>query len=258
MFHYKDVSSLTEAEKSVYSYILIHKEKVAYMRVRELADASHTSPATVLRFTQKLGYESFVEFKLDLKKELQKQKTTRLIDSKEVVESFFSRTLTDQYEEELDEVAEQISDAELVMFFGIGTSGILAEYASRWFSNFGKQTMYIKDPFYPFEQFGKTYEQTVVFVLSVSGETTQTIEQVQRLKELGGYIVSITNSSYNTLARISDRNIAYHVAPETLGDGQINITSQLPVLYLFETLAKKHYAQSETPRSETETISNHP
>lgn len=237
---FKDVASFTDAERSIYSYILSNKEKVVLMRVRELADATHTSPATVLRFTQKMGYESFIEFKLAVKAELQRTTNFQFMETREVIESFSSRMLNDEYENKLNEVAKVITNGQFLIFFGIGTSGILAEYGSRIFSNFGKRTSYIKDPFYPLNQMAETFENTIAFVLSASGETFQTLHQAQVLKERGAILISITNSSYNTLAKMSDINLSYHIPSDSI-DGVINTTSQLPVMYLLETLAKKSY-----------------
>ena len=60
-------NDLTTTEQSVYSYILSNEEKVSYMRIRDLAEATHVSTATILRLIKKLGYDGFVEFRTTLK-----------------------------------------------------------------------------------------------------------------------------------------------------------------------------------------------
>ena len=60
------------------------------------------------------------------------------------------------------------------------------------------------------------------------------------LKSLGSKIISITNSSTNSLARQSDINLAYHLTPEYV-DEEVNVTSQLPAVFLIETLARRNY-----------------
>jgi len=80
--------------------------------------------------------------------------------------------------------------------------------------------------------------------LSVSGETEQILEQTEILIERGSKIISITNTSGNTLAKHSDVNLAYHLTPETINK-TVNITSQVPVAYLVETLARKNYAKRQ-------------
>ncbi|MDH6363885.1 DNA-binding MurR/RpiR family transcriptional regulator [Enterococcus sp. PF1-24] len=50
-------------------------------------------------------------------------------------------------------------------------------------------------------------------------------------------IISITNSSNSTIAKLSDVNIPYYVSREEL-DGA-DITSQVPALFTIEYLAKE-------------------
>ena len=54
-------------------------------------------------------------------------------------------------------------------------------------------------------------------------------------------VISMTNSANSTIARISDLNIPYYINVETYQE--TNITSQLPVVYLLEYLAREVYYQ---------------
>ncbi|EIS31404.1 MurR/RpiR family transcriptional regulator, partial [Yersinia pestis] len=55
MFTYKEISTLNELELIVYNYIIKNTDKVMYMTIRELADASGVSTTTVLRFCKKMN-----------------------------------------------------------------------------------------------------------------------------------------------------------------------------------------------------------
>lgn len=59
-------TGLTQTERHLRDYILRCPEKVAQMNVRELAQASFTSPSAVIRFCQKFGYRGLKDFKADL------------------------------------------------------------------------------------------------------------------------------------------------------------------------------------------------
>ncbi|MFT8917746.1 MAG: SIS domain-containing protein [Oenococcus sp.] len=78
----------------------------------------------------------------------------------------------------------------------------------------------------------------VLIVLSVSGETGEAIRQITSLKNLKCKIISITNTSYSTIAKLSDINLSYNVSAEVVAD-TINITTQIPVLFLLEYLARE-------------------
>ncbi|HAA9108970.1 TPA_asm: RpiR family transcriptional regulator [Listeria monocytogenes] len=242
MFSYEVIRQFTETEHHLYRYIMDNRDKVMFMRVRELSEVTHVSPASIVRFTRKLGCEGFSEFKVKLKQEATREVKKKTADTVEVLEEFFERTMNRDYDHVLDAAAEIINEADLVVFFGIGTSGILAEYGSRFFSNMKKRTFYIKDPFYPNpgEQFKN---KAGMIILSVSGETDQVLEQAQNMQQYGSRIISITNTSHNTLAGLSDVNIPYYVTQEMVD--KTNITTQIPVLFLLEAMAKKNYNQEQ-------------
>lgn len=49
-------ADLTQTERHLRDYILRYPENVARMNVRSLAQASFSSPSSVIRFCQKFGY----------------------------------------------------------------------------------------------------------------------------------------------------------------------------------------------------------
>ncbi len=87
------------------------------MSIRELADTTKTSSTTVLRFCRKFDCEGFSEFKIKLKKTLQKQgKTDRLFkQDKKALHYFFERMDESFYRETLLTIAKRISKAKLLI-----------------------------------------------------------------------------------------------------------------------------------------------
>ncbi|UOQ49302.1 MurR/RpiR family transcriptional regulator [Gracilibacillus caseinilyticus] len=235
MFTHEMISSFNDLEMSLYNYIVKYSEKVGYMRIRELADETHVSTATILRFCRKVDCDGFTEFKVKLKMTLAEEKKTTIRSTQHSITEFFERTLTGDLEEKMEEAAVLIEKADSVIFTGIGSSGILAEYGARYFSSLGKFSMYIKDPHYPIH--AKFRDNSVAVVLSVSGETPFTITQVDQLKQEGSTIISITNHKLSTIAKLSDLNLAYYVTEETFQSS--NITTQIPVVYILESIARK-------------------
>ena len=52
---------LTEAEKSVLTFLLTHLDEALKLGVRGIAKANFTSTSTVMRLAKKLGYNGFIE-----------------------------------------------------------------------------------------------------------------------------------------------------------------------------------------------------
>ena len=237
MFTHDIIASFNELETSLYNYICQNGEKVAYMRIRELADETHVSTATILRFCRKLNCEGFSEFKVMLKIHLGENKKTILKSSEYSVAEFFERTLKGDIEEKIRKAANLVTEAESVIFIGIGSSGILAEYGARYFSSLGTFSMYIKDPLFPIHS--QLRHNSVTIALSVSGENNFTVTHLNQLKQEGNKVISITNNKHSTIAKISDINIPYYVTEEWFENA--NITTQIPVMYILETMAREIY-----------------
>ncbi|MET3193392.1 MurR/RpiR family transcriptional regulator [Bacillus sp. OAE603] len=237
MFSNDSIASFNELETSLYNYISQNMDKVAYMRIRELADETHVSTATILRFCRKLNCEGFSEFKVKLKMYLEEDKRTYIKSAHHSIVEFFERTIKGDLDEKISEAAILIQNAENVIFIGIGSSGILAEYGARYFSSLGKFSLYIKDPHFPIHS--KFRNNSVTIALSVSGENPFTVNHLNLLKQEGSNIISITNNKLSTIAKISNINIPYYVTEEYFEEA--NITTQVPVVYIIESIARQIY-----------------
>ena len=239
MFGYEVLQSYNELEMLVYNYIMEHKEEVKYMTIRELSEAVHVSTSTIIRFCKKTGCEGYaefrVQFKLFLKEEKENKKKLAQDSGVDEIMYFLHTVTSTAYEESIVAVTEMIQKAKQLIFIGIGTSGILGKYGARYFSNIGKFSQYIEDPYYPI---GNDMEETVVIALSESGETQQTLKLAERFKRHNCKIFSITNGSSCTLAKMSDYNLSYFV-PKRLVQEEYNITTQVPVIYLLETIGRR-------------------
>ena len=239
MFTHEIVSSFNELELSIYNCIIKNKTRISHMKIKDLADEAHVSTATILRFCKKLGCEGYSEFKLRYKEYLQ-QAELLMTDSEETtVKGFLTRIDSREFQESIEEAFSILKDSQRIILIGIGTSGILAQYGARFFSNVGRFSLYVDDPYLPILQ--DLSEDTVTIALSESGNTQQTVNLAMQLKERVSLLIAITNHPGSTLAKISDYSLTYHV-PEILVN-QTNITTQVPVVYILETLARSFYSE---------------
>ncbi|MTD42142.1 SIS domain-containing protein [Erwinia sp. CPCC 100877] len=239
MFDLKKVQSLNELEMIVYHYILEHLASVPSLTIRQLSADCHVSTSTILRFCSKLDFDGFSELKYAVKKELSRKQPSfeQYYDATVHVDSFLKRINQETYHETLEPAIEMIIAAHHVVFSGIGTSGILGSYGSRYFANMGINAYSIGDPFTPIPQRG--FENTLAIILSVSGETAEMIKQATDFKRSGAKILSITNNEHSTIARLANYNISYYMPNEQsiYGDPYINTTTQVPIIALIELLA---------------------
>ncbi len=248
MFTYELLTGFNELELSIYNCITKNKEHIAHMTIKDLAEEAHVSTATVLRFCKKAGCEGYSHFKLCYKEYLEKEKMALADMGETTFKGFISRIDSRDFQESIEEAFQLLKDSKRIIFIGIGSSGILGKYGARYFSNVGRFSLYVEDPWLPILQ--DLTEDTVTIALSESGFTQQTIDLANQVKTRGSLLITVTNASDSALAKISDCSISYHV-PQVMVN-HTNITTQIPVLYIIEALANKLYAsdgKKETSKS---------
>lgn len=241
MFSYEIIQSFNQLEMLIYTYIMENKSETQYMTIRELSEAVHVSTSTILRFCKKTGCEGWsefrVQFKMYLREEKKNKKKPAADNNLDELNHFFRTVTSTKYEESIQEAMKLLRCAKQVIFIGIGTSGILGKYGARYFSNMGKHSHYIEDPYYPVVA---DMEDTVVVVLSESGETPEIVNFAERFKEHNCRLLTITNGASCTLAKMADCSLAYYV-PEYQMKNEYNVTTQVPVLYLLELLGRRSF-----------------
>lgn len=243
VFSNEEIQSLNALEMSVYNYVAKNREKVVYMKIRELAAQAHVSTTTVLHMCKKFGCDGYTEFKLRLKQEMLRDKRDVADLDISALQDFLSRLSSPAIQTQIDGVVELLRGMGHVLFIGVGNSSILARYGARYLCNVGYFATAIDDPFTPISGVVNTqakFDKVAVVALSVSGETEQIISMTQSLKERGCVIISITNSASCTLARLSDYNLNYYMTEVKL-NGYFQLTCQAPVLCLLEMIGRRLY-----------------
>ena len=234
--------ALSETEMDIYHYITRNIDRVIYMRIRDLANEVHYSTTTILRFCRKFGCHGFAEFRTKLALYRKNKSTTTIDPSDETTYiDFLKRTAQPDFQQRLDAVVDCLKDTELVIFLGAGSSKAIAQYGAIYFSSLFRLSISIDDlPNHPFNYLADTLAQRAsLFIVSVSGENEEIVKVIEELRMAQVKIISITNSTNSTIARLSDANIPYYINLEQFDETRTNITSQLPALYTVELVGKK-------------------
>ncbi|WP_125590738.1 MurR/RpiR family transcriptional regulator [Companilactobacillus jidongensis] len=253
MFPYQKVHELNRLELLVYKYIVGNLNEVENMTIRDLAGEAHVSTTTILRFLKKMNYGGFSEFKIALKQN--QNYPTRIFNdsSVEPIQNFFKVVVQEgTFDKKINQAARMINVADLVLFFGVGNSARIAQYGASLLSSYGIYSLPIVDPFQPEPLSDRDFSKTLLIVVSVSGETKQSLQQARYYKESGAATIALTANSYSALNQIVDFSISYDV-PQ-IRNGQINVTTQVPLVYILEQIASNAYHKMiEQPRNDSAT-----
>ncbi|WP_265459809.1 MurR/RpiR family transcriptional regulator [Enterococcus sp. HY326] len=234
MFNYDKIKHLSELEIIIYNYIIDHPNDILNMSIQELANKTHVSTTTILRFCRSLGLKGYAEFKLHYKDYLANENSVAA-DFPSTDISYLERYITLEFQEKLSEIAAVIKKSSGIVWMGFGASAGICRYAASYFANTGKTNLVIDDPY--FHSQDSLFDNSVLIVLSVSGEIDNTIRILQNLKQSQNQIISITNYDNSTLAKLSDYVLAYYIPYSK--SSEIDMTTQLPVMFIIEMLCKK-------------------
>lgn len=231
----EQIKSLNELETEVFSYIVEHGKAILNMKINDLSKATHVSTTTILRFCKKAGCNGFSEFKIKYRLYLEQSKDAEYGSQLYSLLDFFHKIDKEEFEHHLKEVAEIIAKKKDIVLVGIGMSGAIAKYGASLCNSLQINCFYKDNPYYILPNID--YSDTAVICLSISGNTVETVEHAKKYKEKNAYVVSITNQDDCGLVKCSNDSFTYYINEEHYG--QLNITTQIPAMFILESLVKK-------------------
>lgn len=206
-----------------------------YMTIRELADAAGVSTTTILRFCRKLNCEGYSEFRVRFKLYLEQNEPQQANFGSSEIISFFKSVNNEEFDALLDSAVDIILSSERIIFVGAGTSGSLAKYGARFFL---------------------ISENSVTILMTLISRSPMTWRKMRwRLCSPSRVRPRRSCASPASLACITARCsplpatstrasqnwrtlISRHV-PQTRIAGVYDITTQIPVIYILESLGRK-------------------
>lgn len=230
-FTYSQVESLNETETYVYNYVVKNTKKVLNESIRELANDTHVSTATVMRFCKKMGCEGFTELKYRLKEnvEMQETKEDNVTDQ---FGYFIEKVRTSDYLDSIQRAAEIIKQSDSILTLGIGTTGDFAKYTSRLLSGMGYCCYGVDGAAYPAQRVAEGH-QGVIIAFYERLQKKLLFEEIYRYKNKNYMIIMLTNTNMGSMEHLCDEVI--HVSDGSVMLGKIH--SGIPMLYAVEKLA---------------------
>lgn len=244
MFHLDQLAELSPLNLSIAQYIMSYPEKVAYMRIRELAESTHSSPSSIIRFTQKVGFNSFPELRLHIRDYVANQE--KILTTEAYNETLLNKVnQPDTIDSSIKQLVTMINEAELIHCIGLGASGAIAEYASSHLNTLGYFTFVSKGTYFPYATLNdsnKNRAKELCLFFSVSGETIELTRMLSLLEEKNTRTISITANQDSYLAKHADLNITYETSYNRI-HFNADLSSQLPVVFIIESLIKEIVSQ---------------
>ncbi|SHI12095.1 MurR/RpiR family transcriptional regulator [Clostridium intestinale] len=207
----------TQSEQKISEYILKNQEEVVNLSAQELGEKTGTSPASIVRFSRKLGFSGFGELKIEIAKTTnsEEEELDTIISPKDsvsdIAEKVVNRAVTSLKETyslinttNLEEAINLMREANTIYLFGIGASSLVAMDLMYKLVRINKRVIFNIDSHLQLAAAVHITNKDVAIGISYSGKTREVNEGVIRAKEKGAKVISITNCNKNPLSSISD------------------------------------------------------
>lgn len=255
----KQMNKLTLTEKGIVDYILTYPEEIEKMSSRQLAELTYTSPSTVVRICQKLGFSGYSEFKI---KYLQEVNQTPMIDqinrtnpitSEDSLHSIVNKvaaleiTAIEQTKKGIDlaqlkRVSGLLNQATCIDFYGFDNNLHLAKNACSHFLYAGKQAVIHDSSNAQFMQAFASVEGHVAIIISRTGENPMLYRIANVLRERKIPLLVLTESRHSSLAKISTEHLYLYNVHRFTDMG--TLLFQTSVQYLFDLLFAILFSQN--------------
>lgn len=228
-------NNLSETEKRIADYFLIHENEIASANIHNLAATIGTSPSSITRFVQKVYGKSFSQAKIEIARQSESdlERSSALLgwnldyrdmpnkvifSIQEVCQEVISYNGMDTFEKAVD----LIIHAETIYLVGIGSSGIVAQDFFSKLIKLQRKVIYVIDSHFNIMTSLICGKNDVVVALSNSGQTREVCIACEHMKQNGAKIISVTGNIDGKLKRISDIAMVYpHIEDNSARIGAI-------------------------------------
>lgn len=215
-------NQLTSIEKKIAEYILEDPERIKNLTTYEIAKNCDTSQASIVRFSKKLGFSGFPDFKLSLSQDIGNRKAESHVnimheelkstDSFEIIGKKVAteniRAVNNTYEitdfNELEKAVQAINSARKIMLAGVGFSGIVARDLYFKLMELGKVASFENDSHMQLSYLSTMNENDILFVISHSGKTLELFNLTKVAKNKGIKIITLTSVANNPIRELGD------------------------------------------------------
>jgi RpiR family glv operon transcriptional regulator len=197
---------LTANDQYVWQYVSNHRTEVVNMTLAELAKKSNVSKSSILRFTQKISFRGFSEFKYALKNE----ETTKSLEAAPVKKfgTIINATLDTLMTHDFSGTIRLMVRSRKVFLYGTGNLQRLMAQEMRRLFLADNVTLFVVEGVDEIKALTRTLtSEDLVFLISLHGESDNAISFAQSLRTNGIPFVSITSYIDNEIAKLANESI---------------------------------------------------
>lgn len=216
---------MSDNEESIADFILGLGEELKKYSTRNIADATYTSPATIVRLCKKLGFAGFDDFKKQFLKEIDYlnrqygkidanfpfQKDDTMMNVAYKISQLYEDTIKDSisllHHDSLQKALNLLKYSESIHIYSFGTTLNLAESFKEKMLKIGKNVIISNNINYQLYEANCIPKGDIAILISYSGETEKIVCVAETCKKRGIPIIVISSFGGNTLSKMASCNL---------------------------------------------------
>ncbi|GAF11637.1 LOW QUALITY PROTEIN: sialic acid utilization regulator, RpiR family [Bacillus sp. JCM 19046] len=245
--------TLSSTEKRIADYVTMHTEELANIHIRDLAEKSNTSIATITRFCKKLGVKSFVDFKILLRDELVKNDASDhlIAEMAHMYKVIINGSNSLLSEAQIHQACALIENAERIEIYGIGSSALSGQDKFR-LMRMGFRVDAHADSHTMLMNASLLGPADLVIAISNSGHTQDIIDAAALAKENKAKIMLLTNHESTPLSKLADFLLLSYSPKPFYSKGFLN--AQLSILHILDLISMVLLKKKEREASRIKTL----
>ncbi|TGQ38456.1 MurR/RpiR family transcriptional regulator [Mesorhizobium sp. M00.F.Ca.ET.216.01.1.1] len=245
---------MAPGDREIGQYIVDNPDQMLRLSTAALAAEIGRSQSSVVKFSQKLGYGSYQELKLavsEAKSQEWQVPAGMIHGSIEVGDSYLvilrkligskllsmQQTVAANNEQDIGKALEMLNRARRIHLAGVGASSLVARDFSYKLMKLGRNVLHDSDSHVQMANVSTLGPDDVLFALSYSGASIETLRIAELARKRGTTVVAVTGLHDNPLSRVADIRL-HTIADEerarsssiTARDAQLTLTDLLFIL----------------------------
>lgn len=255
-------NQLTKAEKKVADLVLSDPARILFMSITDLAEACDVGDTSVFRFCKTLKLKGYQDFKLQLSLGMSHADSgvSPAIDARDATFMRRAQAVMDQSvmgmaethsllrEETVQRIVHMLVEAERVFFFGVGSSMLSAKEAMNRFMHISSKFYSLTDTHMQAMAASLMGPRDLVFVLSYSGNTKDSVQIAQLAYEAGAKVVGISHFLKSPLTAFTHELLLCGSPEAPLQGGSAR--GKMSQLYLIDLLCSEYFLLTEAESKE--------
>lgn len=239
--------TLTKGEQKLADHLIGNLEQAIQMNVKELADASGTSVATVIRFAKHLGFDGYVALRLKLAQNFSASDdyVLDIQNSDSSIQTQIQKVLSASMESIrqtmagidyglLEDAAHKIIHSGKILFFGVGSSGIVCDDAMVKFQRIKKTAYSVKDLHTAIVILSNFGPDDLVIGVSHSGKTHETCEIMKLARKEGISTIAMTTFLSSPIGSLGD--LVFNTKSRESSQHKVAVTSRMSQFAMLDAL----------------------